>query len=116
MNKKAIKNSDSHLIFVFVFALLPLDGAPVGPGNRLQRRMLTVGPWLLPRGLWFLWFLRFQPLGGLGVPLAHSRQGVEKPLRVQRVFLAAVSRRLRGVSVARLPRRLDSGRLGGRFV
>lgn len=108
------KKSDCHLVFVFVFALLPLAGAPVGPEcSRLQRRRLTVGLRFLPRGLRFL---RFQPLGGLGVPLAHGGQRVEEPLRVQRVLVAAVPRRLRGVPVARLLGRPDSGRLGGRLA
>lgn len=112
----------SHLIFVFVFALLPLDGVSAQTGHSLRGRRTigldAVGRWSVCCGLGLLrcdgcWF---EPFSHLCVLLTDCRQGVKKPLGVQGNPLAAVPRCLLRVFMTSLFGRFRSGLFCGRLV
>lgn len=112
----------SHLIFVFVFALLSLDGVSAQTGHSLWGRRTigldAVGRWSVWSGLGLLWRdgCWFEPFSHLCVPLTDCRQGVKKPLGVQGNPLAAVPCRLLRVFLTSLFGRFRSGLFHGRLV
>lgn len=112
----------SHLIFVFVFALLPLDGVSAQTGHSLRGRRTigldAVGRCSVCHGLGLLWRdgCWFEPFSHLCVLLTDCRQGVKKPLWVQGSLLAAVPCRLCRVFMTSLFGRFRSGLFRGRLV
>lgn len=113
------KKQCSHLISVFVFALLPFNRVSVEirhhqRGRRTSRfgwKVLCFGLGLLLSTGWWL-----QPLGHFCFLLTHCRQGVKKPSRIEQVLLTVSPRQLCDVFMSRLFRWPQSGLLAGRFA
>lgn len=109
----------SHLISMFVFALLPFDCVSVQTGHHQRGRSAIHGGLRLAcRGLLLLLSTgsRFKPLGHFCFLPTDCWQGVKKPSRINWVPLPVIRRCFRDIFRSRVFGQLHSGLFKGCLV